>query len=210
LECFGRALPPRTEPGYFARRGRSAASRAASLDAECTPCQRRRSRHVAPAHPDAASSSYSALPSSQPQALARCLSQYLSAGTKHVRWRDLVIIPYFILCPFGATQQRPAVANVGCTCGRLDLRISKTCRWSPHSEIPTLTRIHTLVGSHCEPSEKCMYPSDMYSGLRANQILDMPGAFSPRRIRPEMPLKQKQKTCLQRQRPKNAIPAIPI
>lgn len=67
---------------------------------------------------------------------------------------------------------------VGYTCGRLDLCISKTCRWSPLREIPTLTRIHTLVGSHCEPSEKCTPVAwAMYSG-RANQILDMPRASS--------------------------------
>lgn len=117
-------------------------------------------RCALPAHPDAASSSYSALPSSQPQALALYLSKYLSAGTRHVRWRDLVIIPYFILCSSGATQHPASSCK-----GRLYLR---SIRPSHHQDMPvepaqrnSHSDTHTYFSRFALRAFREMYPSDM-------------------------------------------------
>lgn len=157
LECFGRALPLRTEPRYFARRGRSAAC-ARHLPRRCmysVSMPALPARCVLPIRMLLRPRTLRYRLLSRKRSLAALPSQCLSAGTKHVPARPCYRPVFLTLLSRRDSASGQRLQLVGGTCTRLDLCITKTCRWSPLWQIPTLTRIHTLVGSHCEPSEKC-------------------------------------------------------
>lgn len=127
-----------------------------------------------PAHPDAASSSYSALPSSsQPQALAFCLSQCLSA-------RCHPVFHTLLSRRDSASGQR--LRLVGCTC-RLHLRSIRPLHLQDVPVEPALgnshSDTHTYFSRFALRAFREMHPSVMaMSSGRANQILDMPRASS--------------------------------